>query len=136
MPPASLIRTTVCKPNGELFVPLRTEPVSVPPNAGALRSRSAANDPMDLRMPLPFLIAGLAGRRGRCATGNLLDLHENESRLGFHRTLHFFKVLLREFPGAVFELQIAQILVNHVAAFKELVEPRTVRRFIPAHRIE
>ena len=54
--------------------------------------------------------------------GDVLDFGEHQGGFGFESLLHLLVIFLGEFAGAVLELQIAQIIVNDVAALHELIE--------------
>ena len=72
----------------------------------------------------------IGARQGSRAFGNTFDFREHQGCLGFEGLLHLLVILFREFAGAIFELQIAQIIVNDVAALQKLIEQGAVRRRI------
>jgi hypothetical protein len=59
--------------------------------------------------------------------GDLLDFRENEGGFVLERIPHCFVIAFRIFPSPVFELQVAQIVVDGIAPLKELVEFCPVR---------
>jgi hypothetical protein len=52
----------------------------------------------------------------------LLDFGQDYSSFLFERILHQLVVTFGVFSGAMFELEVAKIIVNRVATFKELIE--------------
>ena len=58
---------------------------------------------------------------------NALDFREHERGFGFQSLLHLLVIFFGEFAGAIFELQVAQIIVNDVAALHKLIEMRAMR---------
>ena len=54
--------------------------------------------------------------------GDLLDFGQDQGSFVFERVFHQLVITFGIFTGAMFELEIAKIIVNHVATFKELVE--------------
>ncbi len=70
---------------------------------------------------------GVGARQDAGAVGDALDFGEHDCGFGFEALLHLLVIFFGEFAGAIFELQVAQIIVNDVAAFHKLVEMGAVR---------
>src|SRR5690348_16076703 len=70
---------------------------------------------------------GVGTRQRSRASRNPLDFREYHGGFGLQRLFHLLVIFLGEFAGAVFELQIPQIIVNDVPALHELIELRAVR---------
>jgi hypothetical protein len=67
-------------------------------------------------------------RGARLAVGYAFDFRENGGGLVFERAFGLFEVLLRVFPGAMLEFHVAQVLINRVTPFEELIEMGAMRR--------
>ena len=67
--------------------------------------------------------------------GDLIDFRKHQGRFIFQRDFHGLEVALRVFAGAKFESQIAQIVVDAVAALQQLIESGAVRRQIGGVRL-
>jgi hypothetical protein len=67
--------------------------------------------------------------------GDLLDFGQNNSGFFFERILHQLVVAFGVFSGAMLELEIAKIIVNRIAAFKELVKLSAVRSKVGGVRV-
>ena len=55
------------------------------------------------------------GRR-RGTAGDRIHLRQNLRSFNFQSTLHVLKITIRKFSSTMFEFQVAQVLVNCVAA--------------------
>ena len=66
----------------------------------------------------------------RLIPGDSFNFQEHLGRLVFQRIPHLLVVLLRVLPRPIFKFQVAQIVVDRVAALEELIELRAVRRGI------
>ena len=80
-----------------------------------------------------LLPRGRGGRRiaawdRRLIPGHPFNLQEHLRRLVFQRIPHLFVVLLGVLPRPIFKFQIAQIIVDRIAAFEQLIELRAVAR--------
>src|ERR1700688_2220498 len=59
--------------------------------------------------------------------GDLINFREDQRRFIFERYLHGFEIGFRIFSGAEFESQIAQIVVDTIAALEQLIELSAMR---------
>ena len=59
--------------------------------------------------------------------GDLLDFGEDNGGFIFERSLHELVITFGIFAGAMFELEVAKIVVNRIATFEELVELGAMR---------
>src|SRR5271168_4425308 len=67
---------------------------------------------------------------------DLIDFGQNQRRVVFESIFHRFKITLRILSRAVLEAQVAQIVVNGVAALQQLVQFRAVWRQIRSIRLD
>src|ERR1700681_104916 len=67
--------------------------------------------------------------------GELLNFRKNEGGLVLQGDSHGFVIAFGIFSGAVFEFEVAQIVVDGVAALEELIELCTLRREVGSVRL-
>src|SRR5260370_6404121 len=68
-----------------------------------------------------------SARRAYLGIRQLIDLREHQRRLILKGRLHRFEVTFRIFSGTILKSQVAQIVVDGVAALQQLIELRSVR---------
>src|SRR5271168_2496312 len=76
------------------------------------------------------LCSRLAGGGGGNAAGVTVHVRKDSGSFHFERLLDFFVVFFRKLSRAKFEAQVAQILVNRIAALHQLIELGAMRRGI------
>src|SRR5277367_4394572 len=72
----------------------------------------------------------LASSGCRSAAGVLIHFSQHLGGFYFKSLLCLFVICLGKLPGSIFETQVAEVFVNCIAAFHQLVKHRTMRRGI------
>src|SRR5580658_8057124 len=78
-----------------------------------------------------FACSGARGPRGaNWIACDSVYLIQHERGFGLERVLHLLEIGFGKFSGAMLKFQVAQVFIDRVAAFEQLVEMRTMRRGI------
>src|SRR5947209_11807976 len=129
-PPAPLAIRKAPSASVESIEPRPPRPCGVGRPKGRRRKNRRQSHNFFLAPAAPRGVGYLSPGGAGLAAGNVLYFGQNESGLSFERVFSFLVILLGEFSGAVLELQVAQVVVDGVAALKQLVQARAMWRGI------